>query len=289
MNFKRILMQTHEAHRALGHFNVSSMEAIRAVIEASRATQLPVVMGVSEGEAGFVGLEEIAAVVHAAREKESVPVFLNADHFKDVAKLEAAARAGFDSVLFDASAAGLEVNVEKTKDAALRAKRINSAVLVEGELGYIGSGSVMREEIPEGAAINKEMMPTPEQATWFIRETGVDLIGPAVGNIHGLVRGFYKQLDFERIKALSACGAFVVLHGASGIHDQDLAAAVAAGVSVVHINTELRKLWQESIEKSLHKDPGEITPYKILEPVSKELQKQMEHWMRLFAGEKQKT
>src|SRR3990170_4739788 len=110
-------------------------------------------------------------------------------------------------------------------------------------------------------------MITPQQAKEFVEETGVDLIGPGVGNIHGIVKDYKENLSFKRIAEIKeATPAFLVLHGASGIDDDSVRQAIQAGISVVHVNTELRLAWKSALQKSLLDNPDEIAPYKVLKP-----------------------
>ena len=115
--------------------------------------------------------------------------------------------------------------------------------------------------------VNEAQMITPQQAKEFVEKTGVDLIGPGVGNIHGIVKGYKENLSFQRIAEIKAATpAFLVLHGASGIDGDSLKKAIQAGISVVHVNTELRLAWKNALQKSLADSPEEIAPYKVLAP-----------------------
>lgn len=267
MNLKDFLQQAVQEKKALGHFNVSNWEGLRAVKELCQELNQPMILGVSEGEAEFWGIGEIAALVKQLRQRYSLPLFLNADHFKDLEKVRQAAEAGFDAILFDAVEFELEENISKTRQAVELIRAINPEILIEGELGYIGFGSVVREKIPEGAVVSEAQLTKPEQAKQFVSATGVDLIGPAVGNLHGIIKGYQEKLSFERIEAIqNATPALLVLHGASGIEAESIRKAVKAGIRVVHFNTELRLAWKNAVAKSFQDNPQEIAPYKLLRP-----------------------
>ncbi|KKU09386.1 MAG: Ketose-bisphosphate aldolase, class-II [Parcubacteria group bacterium GW2011_GWF1_45_5] len=284
-NLRQYSVLTTQDNFAIGHFNVSNWEGVKAIQEACAEANTPIIIGVSQGEAEFMGIETIAAIVRAFREKMNLPVFLNADHFKDMAMVESAAKAGFDSILFDAASDSWEDNIAKTKQAVDLVKSINPNILVEGELGYIGVGSVVRDKIPEGAVIDESFMTTPEQAKEFVLETGVDLIGPAVGNIHGIVKGYKENININRITSIrAAVETLLVLHGASGIGDELLRQAVKAGISIIHINTELRVVWKDGLTKSLKESGDEVAPYKILKPVVSDLKQLILHKVGLFHG-----
>lgn len=286
MNLKDFLQKAVETKTAIGHFNVSNWEGIKAIFEASNETKKPLIVGVSESEAEFLGIENVAVLVKSFRERTGLPLFLNADHFKDLKKIEQAARAGFDSILFDSAHDNLEENIKKTKQAVELARSINPEILIEGELGYIGVGSVVRDSVPEGAVVEEFQMIKPEQAKRFVDETGVDLIGPGVGNIHGIVKGYKENLSFQRIAEIkSTTQAFLVLHGASGIDSGSLKKAVESGISVIHINTELRLAWKNSLQKSLQDNPQEIAPYRVLKPSVEAIKKVVLEKVSIFNGE----
>lgn len=178
----------------------------------------------------------------------------------------------------------MEENITQTKEAVAAVKSANSEVIVEGELGYIGPSSAVWEKIPEGAAIKPEDMTTPEDAARFVKETGVDLLAPAVGNLHGMFASAPNpRLDIPRIKALrEAAGVPLVLHGGSGIVDEDFTAAIGAGISVIHISTELRAAWRKSLEEELAEHPGEVAPYKVMPDVLKAIEAVVERHLRIF-------
>ncbi|OGY40163.1 MAG: hypothetical protein A2570_02655 [Candidatus Brennerbacteria bacterium RIFOXYD1_FULL_41_16] len=293
MSLKEILQKAVETKTAIGHFNISNWEGIKAIFEVCEETKKPVIIGVSESEAEFFGIENVAVLVKSFRERTGLEIFLNADHFKDLNKVKQAAEADFDSILFDASTPlgissaqeSLEENIKKTKQAVELVKSINFNILVEGELGYIGVGSVVRESVPEGAVIEESRMIKPEEAKKFVDKTGVSLIGPGVGNIHGIVKNYKENISFKRISEIkNATRANLVLHGASGIDDESLKQAIEAGISVVHVNTELRLAWKNSLQKSLADNVDEIAPYKVLKSSVAAIKKVILEKISIFNG-----
>lgn len=282
-NLKEIIQEAEKNKLAIGHFNISDPAGLKAVFEAAKNLQLPIIVGVSEGERDFIGTKQIAALIKSLRDEYNYPIYLNADHTHSLEKLKEVVEVGFDAAVFDASEFPLEENIKKTKEAVEYAKSVNPDFLIEGELGYIGSGSVLLKEIPAGAAVKPEDFTKPEEAVQFIKETGVDLLAPAVGNIHGIVSGGNPKLDIERIKQIkSASSVPLVLHGGSGIKDEEFLAAIDAGISIIHINTELRLAWRQGIEKALSENPEETTPYKLLPTVVEEIKKVVEQKLKLF-------
>ena len=251
---------------AIGHFNVGDWVLLKAVAAAGQELKLPVVVGASEGEREFFGVSEIAALVRRLREESDCPIFLNADHTHSLAKAVEAVRAGFDSIVFDLSALPFEQNVRQTKEAVETLKTINSDVLVEGEIGDIGTGSEIHEEAPDLS----RGLTSPAEAKQFVESTGVDILAPAVGNMHGMLKSMVqgqtrKRLDIQRIAQIkNAAQVPLTLHGGSGTDDEDLRKAITAGINIIHINTELRVAWRRGLEEGLSKQPNEVVPYKIL-------------------------
>jgi len=263
------LQQAQQNHRAIGHFNISDLVAVKAVFEAGQDLKVPVIVGLSEGERQFVGTRQIAAFVRSLREEFGLPIFLNADHTHSLAKGLEAAKAGFDSIVFDLSALPFEENIRQTKQAVEALKAINPNMLVEGEIGDIGTGSEIHETMPDLS----EGLSTPEQAKQFVESTGVDILAPAVGNMHGMLKSMVdgdtkKHLHIDRIAAIKeATGIFLTLHGGSGTDDQDFRRAIDAGINIVHVSTELRVAWRHGLDQSLAQHPDEVVPYKLLSPV----------------------
>ena len=200
---QQILAEADQQRVAVGHFNISDLVALKAVYLAARELNVPALIGVSEGERDFIGIHQIAALVRSIREEDGFPIYLNADHTHSIEKAREAARAGFDLVVFDGSALPFEENVTKTKQAINEMKAINPSILVEGELGFIGSSSSVHDRIPD----NMSPMTTPEQASDFVQRTGVDVLAPAVGTMHGMLTSMVngtakKHVDPARIAAI---------------------------------------------------------------------------------------
>ena len=285
MHTLRAALQDAQARgAAIGHFNISELVLLKAVLGAARELNVPVMVGLSEGEREFVGTRQIAALVRSLREEFDFPIFLNADHTHSLAKGVEAAKAGFDAIVFDLSALPFEENVRQTREAVEALKSINPSMMVEGEIGDIGTGSEIHDTSPD---LSKGLS-TPEEAKQFVGSTGVDILAPAVGNMHGMLRSMVKgetkkRLDIDRITGIKrATGAFLTLHGGSGTDDEDLRRAIAAGINIVHINTELRVAWRRGLEQGLAKLPDEVVPYKILPPAVEAVKEVVVSRLRLF-------
>jgi fructose-bisphosphate aldolase, class II len=283
-----ILEQSQKNGVAIGHFNIADMVLLKAVFASAQELKVPVLVGASEGEREFMGVRQLAALVRSLQEEFDFPIFLNADHTHSLVKAVDAAKAGFDAIVFDASALPFEQNVRQTKEAVETLKSINPAILVEGEIGDIGTGSEIHEEAPD----LEKGLTTPVEAKQYVESTGIDILAPAVGNMHGMLKSMVqgetrKRLDIARIAQIkSAARVLLTLHGGSGTDDEDLRKAIAAGINIVHINTELRVAWRHGLEDALVKRPDEVVPYKIL-PFAVESVKQVARSrLRLFNGAK---
>jgi fructose-bisphosphate aldolase class II len=260
------LAQAQKNGVAIGHFNVADLVLLKAVFAAAQELRVPVIVGASEGEREFMGVRQIAVLVRSLREEFDFPIFLNADHTHSLAKAVEAAKAGFDSIVFDLSALSFEENIRQTREAVVALNAINPAILVEGEIGDIGTGSEIHDKAPD---LSKGLT-NPAEAKHFVESTGIDILAPAVGNMHGMLKSMVqgetrKHLDIARIAQIkSATRVPLTLHGGSGTDDEDLRKAIVAGINIVHINTELRVAWRRGLEEGLTKKSNEVVPYKVL-------------------------
>jgi len=280
---REYIKEAGEKGVAIGHFNISNLEALHGIFNAAKKLNLPVIIGVSEGEEKFAGIEEVVALVKTLREENNFPIFLNADHHASFETVKKCIDEGFDMVIIDVAKLSFEENVAITKKCVEYAREVSKAtgrdILVEGEIGYIGSGSNIKDTIPEGAGV----LTKPEEAKRFVDETGVDLLAPSIGSIHGLIKSGKPHIDAELTKQIrDITGIPLVLHGGSGLRDEDFTNAIKAGVQIVHINSEIRLALREAIEKSLKEMPEEINPSKILQPAVDAIEKVVEDRLKLF-------
>lgn len=281
---KEYILDAQAGHTAVGHFNFCNLEGLWAIFSVARTLNLPVVVGTSEGEGNFVGQKQAVALIRSLREQFDHPIFLNADHTYSFSGIKEVVAAGYDAVIYDGARKPLSVNIEETKAVVDYVKSVNPDILVEGELGYIGSSSKLLDALPENVKVDEDALTTPEDAKKFVEETGVDLFAPAVGNVHGKLLHGKEELNTKRVKEIhEAIDTPLVLHGGSGISEKDFHHAIAAGISIVHINTELRVAYRDTLKDVLVKNPDEIAPYKLMENVVYEMEKVVEIKLKIFS------
>ncbi len=278
---KDYLKRTVSEKWALGHFNFSEDEALRAIVESAVELKTPIFIGTSEGERKHIGLKQTVNLVKAFREEFGIPIWLNADHTKSFENVVVAVDAGYDAILADFSALPFEENIKLTKQSVEYAKSKNPDIIVEGELGYVRGESKIQEVIE----IKSEDLTKPKEASQFVRETGVDMLASAVGNIHGIVTKSTESIDISRIGDIKKAvgeNIYLVLHGGSGLSESDFKNAIDAGISMIHISTEIRVAFTKTLRKTLQEMPEETTPYKILTPSVEAMKKVIKEKLKIF-------
>jgi len=267
---------------AIGHFNFSDTEGLQAIFQSARKLNVPVIAGVSEKERDFVGVEQAVVLVKSLRNEFQYPIFINADHTYSFERVKEAVDAGYDSVIFDGAQLSLEANIALTKQCVAYARSVNPEIIVEGELGYIGTSSRLLESLPKGVSL--EHLTTASDATRFVIDTGVDLFAPAVGNIHGMLKHAKNPaLHIGRIREIkSAMAVPLVLHGGSGTSENDFISAIEAGMAIIHINTEMRLAYRQGVSDYLGSHPDDIAPYAFLGSGVENMEKIIESRLRLF-------
>lgn len=278
-----ILKNAQKEHYAVGAFNASNLEGVRAIIQAAQKMRSPLILATSEGEAGFAGKKQMRAVADAWRQETGLPIILHLDHGKSLKTIKEAIEAGYDSVHFDGSEFSPEENMEKTKEVVVYAKKMGIEN-IEGELGYLRGKSVLNQtiEIKEGD------LTKPEQVLEFIEKTGVDSLAIAIGNIHGIVAGGEERLFLDRLKAIynqTKDKVCLVLHGGSGLAEDDIKKAIESGIVKININTELRAAYSQTLREFLNTNLDEISPYKIMAPAVEAMQKVVEEKIKLFGSQ----
>lgn len=264
----------HKARKegfAIGAFNVDSLDIFKAVILGAYNKKSPVIVEFSPGEVGYFGLQNIIDMTVNAKAELQIPILLNLDHGKpkgDVIKAIELSQDGssFDEVHFDGSDLELLDNISQTKEVVLEAHK--KSILVEGEINKVGGSSQVHTEEVDLEEIKKSYTKV-ENAKKFVEETGVDILAPVIGNIHGTFP-VQPDLDLELLKQIrSAIGeTFMSLHGGSGIAAVQVQSAIKeGGIVKVNVNTELRATYKQALEEKLAEKPDEYKIYDLMPDV----------------------
>ncbi len=274
---KEILQKAHKEGYAVGAFNTSNLEMTRAVIEAAEEEKSPVIIQTSQSAITYAGSEEMAMIVRQLAEKASVPVALHLDHGTDWDVVMQCLRNGWTSVMFDGSKYDFEQNIDITKQVIAIAHPMG--VSVEAELGKIG-GVEDHVKVDEKDAT----MTDPAEAVEFVEKTGVDYLAIAIGTAHGVYKGD-PELDFDRLKDIkSRLNMPIVLHGASGVAEEDIKKAVSLGVNKINIDTDLRQAFQKAMHKIVKEKPDVYDPRKMLQPTSEAIKEVVKTKIHMFGS-----
>ena len=277
-----IFKKAKEGKYAIGAFNVSNLEQLKAIVLAVQNLKSPVLISTSQGESDFIGKKQLRALIDVYKKETDLSLILHLDHGKSLEIIEKAIDAGYDSVHFDGSVLDFEENVKVTEQVVKLAKErgINN---VEGELGYLRGGSTIHEAIE----IKPEDLTNAKQAQEFVERTGVDSLAIAIGNIHGISKtGQNPHLFLDKLEEISKLiNISLVLHGGSGIPEEDIKKAIELGTVKINVNTELRVAYTEALKKYLEINPNKVTPYKIMSPVVDAVQKTVEKKIKLFGSD----
>lgn len=262
-NLKYYFAKARAEGFAIPQFNFSDFSQLKAIVNKSAELRSPIILGTSEGESKFFGLEEAVALRDVFKKKTGLPIFLNLDHGKSCEYLKQVIDAGYDMVHFDGSKLPLEENIKITKEVMKCARW--KGVLVEGEVGKIGTDA--STIYSDKFVIKEEDLTKPEEAGKYLNETRANLLAISMGNFHGIeISGIDPNLRMDVLRAVKekVGGAFLVLHGGSGTPEDDIKEAIKQGIVKININTELRLAFSGNLRRALKDNPEVITPYKYL-------------------------
>ena len=290
-NLKYYFEKAEKEGFAIPQFNFSDFSQVKGIVAKAVELKSPIILGTSEGESKFVGLQEAVAIRDVLRKKTrsagsgqaGLPIFLNLDHGKSFEYLKQAMDAGYDMVHFDGSKLPLDENIKIAKEVVKYAKK--KGILVEGEVGKIGTdGSRLYSEKFE---IKEEDLTKPEDAFKFLNETKCNLLAISMGNFHGIeVSGIDPNLRLDVLKAVKEKNpdALLVLHGGSGTPEDDIKEAIKMGIVKININTELRVAFSGNLRRYLDNNPEEVVPYKFLVDAISSVEKVVALKINLFGS-----
>lgn len=274
---KEILDKANKNYYAVGAFNINNMECLQAIISAAEAKEAPVIIQTSEGAIKYAGLDYLSAMVRLAAEKTRVPVALHLDHGTTYETIMNCIASGWTSVMIDASKHDLKTNIELTKEVVKVAHACG--VSVEAELGKL-SGVEDQISVSEKDAIYTD----PREAVTFVEATGIDSLAIAIGTAHGVYKGEPK-LDFDRLKEIKSLLKMpIVLHGASGVGEEDLRKAVELGVNKINIDTDIRLAFKAGCQEVFENTPNEFDTRKICGRARIKMQEVVERKIEIFGS-----
>lgn len=254
-----ILQDADKNTYAVGGFNINNMEFLQGIMKGAEELDSPLILQASEGAIRYIGMDYVIKMVEAATAETQIPVALHLDHGSSFEVIIKCIRAGFSSVMIDASKMPFAENIELTKKVVEAAHSVN--VSVEAELGTIG-GTEDDHTVDEKDALYTD----PQQAKEFVDATGVDALAIAIGTAHGVYKG-KPELDFERLQAIKELIKMpVVLHGASGVSAADLEKAVSYGVNKVNVNTDFQQAYTARVRELFAEKADLYDPRKYCGP-----------------------
>ena len=272
MNKYNVILKAYENKYAIPQFNIIDVEYARYILEECEEEKSPVILGVSEKVANHLGGFKVARNIVDGLIDDlniTVPVILHLDHAKSKESCEKAIKAGFDSVMLDYSSHPLEENIKLTKSLVLQ----NPNTIIECEVGTIGKNGnegIIYSDIEDIIRLKKE--------------TNAHLIAPSFGTVHGVYKGEPK-LNFELLDEIKEkIDTPLVMHGGSGLSEENFKMSISRGISKININTELKHAWTKAIRKYLSENPDETDPVYIIESVSSEIKKVVSNLINIFGS-----
>lgn len=278
VNLKEVLRNTRKENFAVGAFNFNGYEDVQGIVNAAAKLRSPVIVSASMSVVSYFGLKQIVGMVKGIAESVEIPVCLHLDHSTSVELCKEAILAGFGSVMIDSSSKKMEENIKDTIEVVAYARKYGSSV--EAEIGHVGG-------VEENIVVCEEdaLLTTPQEAKEFYDATKVDALAVAIGTAHG----FYKKepkIDFsrlEKIRALLPC--HLVLHGGTGVSDEDFKLCVEKGMSKINVGTELKKVYTDSIRQQCKLvSEKETDPKKITKEVKVNIEKAVTNKILVFSS-----
>lgn len=261
VNLNDVLKRAQKEKYAVGLFNTTDTDMLQAAIEAAEETRSPIIIGTAEVLLPYGELKLIAPSIIEKAANATVPVVVHYDHGLTFDRCLEALKLGFSSVMFDGSAKPYEQNIEETKEIVKIAHALGATV--EGEIGHVG-------EAAKEDNLLTEMYTTPREAEEYLKATGVDALAVAIGSAHGV----YKKkpmLNIERLKEIrQAVAVPLVLHGGSGLSDDDFKNTIKEGIAKVNIFTDLCLAGERAMKDGTGKDLGYLEIRNLKEEYIKE-------------------
>lgn len=261
-NSKKIILEAYKYNYAVPAFNVHNLENMRACTEAAAKLNSPLILACTPSTFSFSGIKNIIAIANALSEQYQIPLVLHMDHHHDFETIKIGLESGIKSVMIDASSKTFAENIELTKKVVRLARKYDATV--EAELGSIPG---VEDELVVEHVLPNDPYTTPEMVKEFVEATNVDSIAVAIGNAHGIYHS-KPVLNIKRLKEITEIIKIpLVLHGGSGLTDEQIQKCIASGVAKVNIGTELKPPYASALIDFFNAHPKENDPRNFLKPV----------------------
>ena len=281
---EKIVQKAKKQKYAIGAFNTSNLEITLAIVRAAVKMKSPVIIQTSESAIEYSNTEVLFNLIKTVANTvgKSVPIAIHLDHGKDLSVIEKCIKVGYNSVHIDASVEDFKTNVKLSQKVVKLAKKHH--IWVQAELGAIlGKEGLIK--LKTGEIDMKDLMTDPDKAAEFVKKTGLNTLAVSVGTIHGSFKGVEK-VDLPRLQKIAkAVDVPLVMHGGSGLRDVDFKKAIAHGISIINIDTNLRIAFKNALQKNLNKQSDLIDPRKILTPSITAMQAEVERIIKVFGSQ----
>ncbi|MBU4332574.1 class II fructose-bisphosphate aldolase [Patescibacteria group bacterium] len=281
VHIKEVISWAQKKKCAVGAFNTSNLETTLGIVNGAIKAKKPIIIQVSETAIKYAGLKPITHIVETVAKNEAVnvPVALHLDHGKSFHSVAECIHAGFSSIMIDASDVPFDENVVLTKQAVDYAHKYD--VWAQGELGQVKGWE-------DNVFSEKGFLTDPKEAQEFVEKTGINTLAVAIGNVHGVekIRKGLPRLDIKRLKEINAkIKVPLVLHGASGLGRDQIFQAVANGIRIINIDTEIRLIFTTTLRRVLSQHKEEIDIRNLMPQPMEAVQRLVERKVKMFALE----
>lgn len=272
---KEVLKEANDLNMAIGAFNTHNLEMLPAIIQAAVNQKTPVIIQTSCGTANYVGHRNLVAVCKSMAEEYGVDVVLHLDHAKDYNEIRKAIDAGYSSVMFDGSSLPLKENILGTKRVVEYARK--HGVSVEAELGTVGGTE-------DGIAVSQDEVryTDPTDAVEFVKQTGIDALAVAIGTNHGQYKS-KTEISFEQLEKIrDAVDIPLVIHGGTGVKEEDVQHVINLGIRKFNVGTELLVGWNKKSKECYDEHKENISNRDNVVPCLETIREIVERKIRLF-------
>lgn len=280
VSMERILKEARQARRAVGGFMFWDYDSASAILQAAQKLSQPVILIMGEGEAEYLGgFKNVFDIANAAARGIDVPVVLHADHFRDYANIVNAIRAGYSSVMIDASRFPIAENIRLTREVVRVAHA--AGVSVEAELGRL-PGNEGDEEVTFGEAFQTD----PDEAAYFVEQTDIDALAVSIGTMHGAYpASFTPQINIPRVRQIAEKVALpLVMHGGSGTPSDKIAEAIHWGIAKINVATDVVTVSAKKIAEVQGQQGFRYNVANVYKVSKQACQEFVEERIRLFGG-----